>query len=259
MNLQKHHWLILIGVFLVLILYFGFSIKSSQSLKEEVSRALISQVMSTDALIVSSKSELDNVSLKNVELLEQRFKQVEERDDKLKILEELAGLWYRLGNAAVSGSYAQRIAELRNDADSWSIAGTTFVLCLQTDMEPRVKEFCAARSRSAFENAISLDPEKVSHRVNLALSYVEFPPEDNPMKGVLMLRELQEKYPDNVSVLFNLGRLAMKTGQYERAVERLEQARVIDPSSKQIGCLLSKAYEGSGDIEKAAELAANCE
>jgi cytochrome c-type biogenesis protein CcmH/NrfG len=85
-----------------------------------------------------------------------------------------------------------------------------------------VKAFCNQRAVQAFENAISLNPDNASHRLNLALTYTEMPPEDNPMKGILLLRELQEQYPENTQVLNALGRLAIQTGQYARAVERLD-------------------------------------
>jgi tetratricopeptide (TPR) repeat protein len=259
MDLQRHHWLIIGGAALFLILYFGFSIKSSKSAKDEISRSLVSQVMSPEGLIVSSKTDLDNAALKNIEMLEQRLKQSDSETDRLKTLEELASNWYRNGNAAASGVYAEKIAEIKKESNAWSIAGTTFILCLQSETDQKVKTFCASKSRAAFENAISLDPDKVSHRVNLALSYVEMPPEDNPMKGILMLRELQEKHPENATILFNLGRLAIQTGQFDRAIERLEEALKIEPGSKSIACMLSKAYEGAGKPEKAAQFAANCE
>jgi len=98
----------------------------------------------------------------------------------------------------------------------------------------------------------------VEHQVNLALVYAENPPADNPMKAVLLLRDLEKKHPDNASVYNALGRLAIKTGQWERAIERLEKARSLDPKNPNTPCLLSRAYDGAGQADKAAEFAKLC-
>jgi Flp pilus assembly protein TadD len=121
-----------------------------------------------------------------------------------------------------------------------------------------IRTYCADRAVKAFENAASLAPDQPDYRVNLALVYAENPPPDNPMKAVLMLRDLESKYPSAPSVYNALGRLAIKTAQWERAIERLEKARSLDPSNPNTPCLLAKAYEGAGNTAQAAEMARLC-
>ena len=86
---------------------------------------------------------------------------------------------------------------------------------------------------SAFEKAISLNPGNVDHKINKALCFVELPDEGNPMQGILQLRELNQKHPDNVNVMVQLARLALKTNQLERAKERLQQALEKSQTIKQ--------------------------
>ena len=81
---------------------------------------------------------------------------------------------------------------------------------------------CSTNAVTAFENAIAEDPEKCFTQNQSSTCYVEEPQKDNPMRGILMLRELSENYPDNPSVRYQLGRLAVMTGQFEKAIERLE-------------------------------------
>ena len=78
------------------------------------------------------------------------------------------------------------------------------------------------------------------------------------MKGILMLRDLIEKEPENVLVLSTLGRFAIQTGQFEKAIERLEKAISLDPKNNKANCLLAQAYQGVGNAEKAAEYANIC-
>ena len=78
------------------------------------------------------------------------------------------------------------------------------------------------------------------------------------MKGIQMLLEMNKNEPDNTSVMNLLGQLAIKTGQYDKAVQRLEKSYQTDPDNPQTPCLLSMAYEGLGQHEKAHDWASKC-
>jgi predicted Zn-dependent protease len=102
------------------------------------------------------------------------------------------------------------------------------------------------------------DTESVENQVAKALGYAENPPPDNPMKAVLMLRDLEAKHPDNPAVYNALGRLAIKTGQWQKAIDRLEKAWSLDKNNPTTPCLLQQAYEGAGQPEKSSEFARLC-
>jgi uncharacterized protein HemY len=91
------------------------------------------------------------------------------------------------------------------------------------------------------------------------LIYAENPPQDNPMKGILMLLDLNKKFPENVGVLVNLGRLGLKTAQFEKAAQRLEKVIVLEPDNRSANCLLIEAYEGLGQKEKVLFYQNKCE
>jgi len=79
------------------------------------------------------------------------------------------------------------------------------------------------------------------------------------MQGILMLKELNDKYPNNVSVLNQLGRLAIQTGQGEKALERLTKAYELDPKNGATICMLASAYEITGDDTNAVKFQTLCE
>jgi cytochrome c-type biogenesis protein CcmH/NrfG len=111
----------------------------------------------------------------------------------------------------------------------------------------------------ALEKAISLEPDNSQHKINLALVYADLPPENNPMAGIQMLLDMNKKDPQDVEVIVRIGRLAIKTGQYDRAIERLKRALELDPQNKSAPCFLYQAYSGLGDQAKAEEFKARCE
>ncbi len=241
------------------VLYFGLDTKSQQQTAVEKSRAFVTESTGIGSIKQAAEEKLSEEQRLVVALLDQQLSEATEDSSRLVALRTLSGRWYQFEQPAMAGYYAQQLAELaQEDEEAWSIAGTTYVLCIRQSTEEKIKQFCANRAASAFENAISLNPDEVAHRVNLALTNVEYPPKDNPMKGILQLRDLDQKYPQNPIVLSNLGRLAIQTGQFSKALERLQAAIAADPENNRLFCLLEQAYNGLGDQAKAAEAGAKC-
>ena len=79
------------------------------------------------------------------------------------------------------------------------------------------------------------------------------------MKGILKLVDLNRNHPDNIAVLYQLGRLAIETGQYKKAVLRLEKVLSLSPENKRAICLLAIAYQKTGNEVKADQFAKQCE
>jgi len=246
------------AIVLAALLYFGFSNKPPQQKKIEAQRKIQSQSTSAAVLLKEAKENLSETQRNQILALEEQIAQVPNDTLRIELTKRLSGAWYDLGHPELAGIYAEQIAERESTAESWGIAGTTYSICLQRAEVKKITDFCSSKAVSAFESAISLEPEEVEHRLNLALIYTERPPTDNPMKGILMLVDLNKKNPDNVPVLVNLGRLALQTGQIDKAVERLERAVQLEPSSKRATCLLSDVYLQKGDQAKAKMMGERC-
>lgn len=250
---------IILAVGFFALLYFGFDIKPESQKLVEKQRSL--QATSTDAsaLLEQARKSLSVEQISVIAGIEHQIESFKTEEEKLNSYKALSGKWFEFGNPALAGHYAEEAAEIEKSADSWAIAGTTFSLCIQGQPEEKIKEFCTQHAVEAFEKATSLNPEDLRHRVNLALVYADNPPKENPMKGILMLVDLNKKYPDNAMVLTQLGRLAIKTGQYEKAVERLQAAIAVEPQNPNANCLLAQAFKALGDTEAANRFSKICE
>jgi len=257
--MTKLQWIVIgAAVALFFIIYFGCETTPKDISALEKSRALASESTDINTLLSEAKLELESIAANELLALEAQLEESLSDTAKVDAYKQLSSKWYELEQPAIAGYYAQQVAELESTEESWSIAGTTYTICIQRTETPKIRDFCTGRAITAFESAISLNPDKISHQVNLALAYTYNPPPENPMKGVLMLRELNQKAPDNVLVLNTLARLAIRTGQYERAIERLEHALSIEPNFTATACLLAQAYEGAGNSAKAQSFAQKC-
>jgi len=50
----------------------------------------------------------------------------------------------------------------------------------------------------------------------------------DPMRGIMMLREVLQEDPDNVEAHWHLGLFSIQSGQYEKALERFKKVKELD-------------------------------
>ncbi len=243
---------------LFLVLWLAFDMKNANQKATNRSRNIQGEATDFSTLIADAKEHLSGTQAQQLAKLEQANAALPP-NGRSETFKALSGFWYQAGSLAVAGGYADSVAILDNTPNSWSVAGGTYFNGIAAAQDNQVlRTYCASKAVKAFESAASLAPDDAAHRVNLALVYAEQPPADNPMQAVLMLRDLEAKYPNEPAVFNALGRLAIKTSQWDRAIQRLEKAYSLDPKNPNTPCLLAKAYEGSGNAAKAAEFAKKC-
>jgi tetratricopeptide (TPR) repeat protein len=245
--------LVVFGIGLFALLFFGFDTKSSKHKRIEKSRKLNMELTSLPALLMEAKSNFSTAQMSSVISIEQKMSELAQEDtvSKIEYLKELSGAWYKLSKPEISASYAVQVAELEDNDEAWSIAGTTFMICLQNTDNPKTADYCFIGAVSAFEKAISFNPSNLAHRVNLALCFAEKPVSDDPMKGIKMLIDLNQSNPGEPIVLNTLAILALQTGQNERALERLKESIEIDPDNLKTICLLAQVYQNLDDLTNA--------
>lgn len=257
--MTKQQTVVLISAFALFFgLYFGFDTKPKEHKAIEQSRAIQGESTGFASLLEDAKEHLSPAQAGQISMIEQKLEATPTETDKIEYLKNLSGQWYALGNLPVAAGYAEQVAELENSDTAWSVAGASYYEALLKSETQEMREFSANHAVKAFESAASLNSENVQHRVNLALVYAEKPPPDKPMTAALMLRELAEKHPNDPAPFNALGRLAIKTGQWARAIERLEHSWSLDKNNPNTPCLLAKAYEGLGDAAKIGEFAKLC-
>jgi tetratricopeptide (TPR) repeat protein len=257
--MSKIQKLILFSALLLFgILYFGFETKAPERNATDVNRAIQGESTGVESLLTEAKSKMDAGQISAIETLEVSLEKSKTDQEKVGILKKISSSWYAQSNFPIAGEYADKVATIENADSSWSVAGAIYYNGLTKATDKTIRDFCSTRAIKAFESAASLAPNNASHRVNIALVYAENPPADNPMKAVLLLKDLETKYPDAPSVYNALGRLAIKTGQWQKAVDRFEKSWSLDNKNLKTPCFLAKAYEELENSAKAAEYAAKC-
>jgi predicted Zn-dependent protease len=242
------------AVALFFILYFGCDVQSKEQKSNDVARVLTGATLDMETVKKEAKTALKPAQAAEIESLTQKA----EASKDPSVLKPLSAAWHNAGHDEIAAHYAEKIAEIEKTDDAWSIAGANYYLALQKTEDKTLRDFCSNQAAKAFQNAASLNPTKLEHRINLALCYTENPPQDNPMKGILLLRELDAQNPENIAVNTQLARLAIKTGQFDKAIGRLEKVLLKEPNNSKLVCLLADAYSGANN-PKATEASQKCQ
>lgn len=74
------------------------------------------------------------------------------------------------------------------------------------------------------------------------------------MKGILQMRTLAEKHPDNADLQWNMGLFSMQSGQYEKAVARFENVIQLDAQRLNAYMQLAMSYSALQDTSNATSV-----
>lgn len=245
-----------VSVSLFAVLYFGGRTTPNSRPDIEKTRALRAE-SSTDSDLIISSAKADFTEEQLVTILEIELSLPLQLTDSLRAesFKNLSKEWNSLGRFDIGGIYAQKVAEIFNTEESWSITGTTFGMGQKRAANEETQTFCAERAVAAFNKAIELNPDEVQHKINLALIYVET---SQPMQGISMLRDLASKNPKNTSVLLALGQLSVRSGQYDKAIERYQEIVKIESDNLRAHYALAQIYQSLGKIQDAIEAYNKC-
>jgi Flp pilus assembly protein TadD len=88
----------------------------------------------------------------------------------------------------------------------------------------------------------------VAKKIQNALSNIENSdsPEDQ-MNGILQMRNLSQEYPENIDLQWSMGIFSMRSGQFNKAVERFKNVLNIDSNRQDANIQLAICYKNLHD------------
>jgi len=117
-------------------------------------------------------------------------------------------------------------------------------------------QYVISEAIKCYEKALELNPDNADVKMEMAVAYLEGQTE--PMKGVMILREITDKDPDNITANLILGKYGIVSGQFDKAAERLNKVLSVDSLNVDAYLYLAQAYEGMGDKAKAIAALEKC-
>ncbi len=162
-------------------------------------------------------------------------------------LAELFSRYQRLDSAA---QYSELAASFFPNMKTWEKAGESYYKAYSLTANREKQKVFAEKAKEFFEKVLELEPDRFDLEAKVAMTLVTT---SAPMQGIMRLREILEKDPDNETAIFNLGTLSMQSGQYDKAVDRFKKLTALDPQNSQALFYLGISYFNMGDKTSAKE------
>ena len=149
--------------------------------------------------------------------------------------------------------YAGILAQAQPTERNLLRAGDAYFDAYTFAIDAKKTAFLGQQVRDLYGKALAKNPDLLSAKANMAMTYVNT---DTPMQGIMLLREVIKQDPTNELALFDLGLLAMRSNQHEKAVERFRQILVNNPSSRKAQFYLGISLAEAGQKEEARKVLA---
>ncbi|MBX2915530.1 MAG: tetratricopeptide repeat protein [Cyclobacteriaceae bacterium] len=163
--------------------------------------------------------------------------------------DSLRTLYTQAGQFDSAAWFAEEAATFFNTTESFLNAGNSYYEAYTFAMEPTRQEQLAEKTRTWLGKVIAVDSKNLEAKTKIAMTYFT----SNPPQGVGLLREVLAEDPKNEFALYNMGMLAVQSRQYDRAIERLEELKAVNPNHIQGALMLGVAYANKGNKDKARQ------
>ena len=159
--------------------------------------------------------------------LEGQLKNAQGDAEKLSIDKKLAASWDDVNQPAPAAFYYQAVARKDNSFAAWLNSGSRFNDAFKITQDTALTPAFITGAVEGFTNALKLKPQSLDAKTGLGVAYVNGGA--SPMQGIALLREVVAQDPDNVSANLNLGLFSMKSGQFDKAVQRFKTVIAHNP------------------------------
>ncbi len=200
------------------------------------------KVFNVEEVSVLSKQDLTANLRKQVTDLEAALKSASE-NEKVDLHKKLAQQWDDLNQATPAAFYYELIAQKEPGFTPWLKAGDKFTDAYQQTTDTLMQPALVQKAIFAYQQADKLQPNTSEVKTGLGIAYVSGT--SNPMQGIQLLLEVVKNDPKNLKANLNLGLFSMKSGQYEKAVDRFKTVIAQAPSAE-AWFYLASSYENMG-------------
>ncbi len=192
----------------------------------------------------------------NSKIADKATKEIVEKLLEAQSYKELIGEYQKMDKPLAIAYYSIKLAEKENKADAFVGAGDYNTMLMQTAPDEKARNFLSANAVSCYQKAVDLDSNNTNNKIRLAGAFMESG--GAPMQGVSILLEIVRKDSANVDAQLMLGRFGIISGQFDKAIARLEKILYLRPQNSEALLLLAEAYNGQGNKTKAVEMLELC-
>ncbi len=205
-------------------------------------------------LLSKAKLKLTPEQNERITRLENSVTRGDVKEQQLHIYHQLARFWKdsaRIFEPYVF--YTAAAAKLENSEKNLTFAARQFLDNLMIEGDPAMQTWLATNAKDLLEKALVLNPDSDSSKIGLGACYILGNISNNPMQGILPVKAIAEKNPDNLYAQLILGLGGKKSGQYDKAIERFTIIVTKQPNDLEAALNLAECYDAKGDKPNAVK------
>ncbi len=235
---------ILVGLLLFSTLYF-FVPRSNKKDAATSTEVTANQGISSKSLIDGAKTSLTADQKISLLSIENQLNTKASTVDSLRIYHALAQFWAKEAHRIEPYLYyTYSAALLENNEKSLTFAAQQLVdNFTNPDAPAALQNWMASNAKVLLEKALVINPINDSAKINLGACYLFGNISDNPMQGILKVKEVVDKNPHNDYGQLILALGGKKSGQYEKAIERFLIVLNDEPNHIEAMVNLAECYE----------------
>jgi len=238
--------LISVAVILTFTLYFLPRTSKTASESAEKPEAKGSIAFDNEHFIKDAKSRLP---WKDAGVLDSLDQLIAKESSGSVLYDSAAAVWDRNSNPGIAAWYLEQKASKTGAEKDWLGAGYRYFDAFKSTNDSVTFRWFVSKAIESYSKVIELNPSNLNAKTDLGVLYAEGTGE--PMKGIMMLREVVQTDSLHENAQMNLGFLSMKSGQYAKAVDRFKTVLRINPNRIEMYVYLAQAQVESGDKEGA--------
>lgn len=239
-----------IGLVILLIAAL-FSLNIKALIKEEEKTASAAEKsapsVSLENVSAGAKQNLNANLAAEIEGLENALKNAD-GEEQLALTGQLAQKWDDVNQPAPAAFYHELLAKATPSEANWLKTGDRFTAAYQAEKDTLVQPALVQKAIAAYQAALKLNAQSLDAKTGLGVAYVSGTP--NPMQGIQLLLEVVKQDPKNLKANTNLGLFSMRSGQFDKAVERFKTVIEQQPDPE-VWFYLASSYENLGENEQA--------
>ena len=247
--MNKAQWItIVIGVLIVAALFLFGRTGPYKSAIAKNFQSTPQNELTADSILFHAKEILNPAQIQWMNDLEQSVIRGDVKKQKLDVFHQLAHFWK--DSARIFEPYAWYEAEaarLENSEKSLTFAAHLILENLRNEESEQLKRWKALQAKDLFERSLRINDKNDSTIVGLGACYIFGNIAENPMEGILKVRQVVEKDSTNIYAQMVLGQGSLLSGQYDRAIDRFEKVLALQPVNLEAILLMAEVFERKED------------